>query len=520
MPLQFNQIQLFSVNTRLMVMAPVKQLLIARLAFVTITMGFPVMSHALSPAEVFEIVKDSVFVVESFDIQGKRKSMGSGVLLPTGKVSTNCHVLAGAERYKVGRAGQFVSATLYAGNEDKDICLLDIGKLDGKPVKVGKSAGLRVGAQVYAVGAPQGLELTFSDGIVSQLRGAPAPIIQTTAAISPGSSGGGLFDSEGQLVGLTTLYVEGGQSLNFAIPVEWLHEIEPGNKFPPNKLSMERWLIRAIALEIREDWNGLLSWCQRWVNPEPKNDWVRYFSASAYAGLRRHTEAVREYRYFLNLYPKAGFAWYGLGNSYYHLNFYNEAIAAFREALLIDTQFADAWNNLGLAYSSAGRLVEAIDAYHQALKYDANDGKAWNNLGLTYVELKKYAEASDVFRQALLRSPANPARWTNLGSVYALMNRYPDAIEAYREALKLDPELASAWYGLGNVYGSVNRYLDAANAFKQAVRINPSYKEAWMNLGYTYVRLGDRVAAMQVVQVLQGLDRSKADLLFNLVAPK
>ena len=67
-----------------------------------------------------------------------------------------------------------------------------------------QAADLKVGDPVYAVGAPLGLELSLSEGIVAQLRGGPPPLIQTTAAISPGSSGGGLFDRDGRLVGLTT----------------------------------------------------------------------------------------------------------------------------------------------------------------------------------------------------------------------------------------------------------------------------------------------------------------------------
>jgi S1-C subfamily serine protease len=83
-----------------------------------------------------------------------------------------------------------------------------------------------VGDPVYAVGAPQGLELSLSEGIISQLRGGgPHPIIQTTVAISPGSSGGGLFNAKGELVGITTFYLKDGQSLNFALPVEWIGEI-------------------------------------------------------------------------------------------------------------------------------------------------------------------------------------------------------------------------------------------------------------------------------------------------------
>jgi S1-C subfamily serine protease len=93
-------------------------------------------------------------------------------------------------------------------------------------VVIGSTKTLKVGAKVYAIGAPKGLELTLSDGIVSSLREVDGgQYIQTTAAISPGSSGGGLFDENGALVGLTTFYLAEGQNLNFAVPVEWVKEL-------------------------------------------------------------------------------------------------------------------------------------------------------------------------------------------------------------------------------------------------------------------------------------------------------
>lgn len=192
-------------------------------------------SYALTPDQVFNKVKDSVVVVKTLDAKGEMQGMGSGVILPSGKIATNCHVVEGGIYYQVGRKNKFVHATLYAGDDDKDICILSANGLSGKPAQIGKATSLKVGVPVYAVGAPQGLELSLSNGIVAQLRGGPPPLIQTTAAISPGSSGGGLFDVDGRLVGLTTLYVAGGQSLNFAMPVEWIGEIRLGRKMtPPN----------------------------------------------------------------------------------------------------------------------------------------------------------------------------------------------------------------------------------------------------------------------------------------------
>ena len=219
--------------------------------------------------------------------------------------------------------------------------------LTGKPAQLGKAAGLKVGDPVYAVGAPKGLELSLSDGIVAQLRGGPPPLIQTTAAISPGSSGGGLFDGEGRLVGLTTLYVEGGQSLNFAMPVEWIGEVKPGRKLVAEGTGQTEWLKRAIALEELKDWQGMLDWCRKWTKSEPKN----------------------------------ADAWYSLGIAYGNLNRYNDAIEAYRQALRINPEYAFAWNNLGVAYASLKRYNDAIEAYRQALRINPENAMPGYNLG-------------------------------------------------------------------------------------------------------------------------------------------
>lgn len=176
---------------------------------------------------------------------------------------------------------------------------------------MGKAASLKIGEAVYAVGAPQGLELSLSDGIVLQLRGSSPPFIQTTAAISPGSSGGGLFDSEARLVGFTTLYIDSGQSLNFAMPVEWLTDIQPGKKTGSKPRSHIDWFTRAAALEEKKDWLGLHALGKQWVKAEAENP----------------------------------VAWFFIGEAIHGLNQPDQAIEAYRQALGIDPEYAEAWNN-------------------------------------------------------------------------------------------------------------------------------------------------------------------------------
>lgn len=84
-----------------------------------------------------------------------------------------------------------------------------------------KSTSLEVGETLFAIGSPRGQENTLSQGLLSGIRrDSGITYIQTTAPISPGSSGGGLFDQYGNLVGITTLEISDSQSLNFAIAID------------------------------------------------------------------------------------------------------------------------------------------------------------------------------------------------------------------------------------------------------------------------------------------------------------
>ena len=197
-------------------------------------------AHALTPDQVFERVKDSIVIVRTLDKNFEDVKFGSGVLLPSGNIGTNCHVIKGGEYFLVGRNNKYVPASLFAENEEKDICILEAKEKTGKPAQLGSSRSLRVGQRVYAIGAPEGLELSLSEGLVSQIRDS---LIQTSAPISHGSSGGGLFDSNAQLLGFTTLTIKNGQNLNFAAPVEWLAYAKLVTRLPsspsPEKASPE-----------------------------------------------------------------------------------------------------------------------------------------------------------------------------------------------------------------------------------------------------------------------------------------
>ena len=325
--------------------------------------------------------------------------------------------------------------------------------LTAKPAQLGQTSRLKVGEPVYAVGAPRGLELSLSDGIVSQLRGGPPPFIQTTAAISPGSSGGGLFDAEGRLVGFTTLYIEGGQSLNFAMPVEWVGDIQQGKKAAQGR-SEGDWIKRVIALQSAKKWTAMMYWCQQWTQAQPENR----------------------------------LAWGNLAVAYQQLNLHTEVIDAERRVLRINPEDRNAWIVIGTEYINLQRYAEAIDHLRQGIRIDPVD----NTSGLL------------------------GNAWALLASAYGTLERYAEAIDAAHQALRIDPGL-DVWFVLGAAYNGLQRYTEAIDPLRQAVRIDPKDVNAWTLLAAAYEGSGNRSAALEAIRQLRRIDPAQADKLFNAI---
>ena len=171
--------------------------------------------------EVFE--KNSPAIVTIRTPSG----LGSGVIIdPTGVIATNLHVVGGDSEAVIALSNgdEYDDIAVIDADSRRDLVLLKIQGFRLPSAVMGDSDSLTVGQEVYAIGAPQGLSLTISDGIISGIRpsGDGHRVVQTTVAISPGSSGGGLFNREGHLMGITAFVIEGGESLNFAIPINYV----------------------------------------------------------------------------------------------------------------------------------------------------------------------------------------------------------------------------------------------------------------------------------------------------------
>ena len=198
---------------------------------VTLAILLPFPAAAFEADELFQRVSPAVVLIVVSDGQGRTYGTASGVVIAPGEVVTNCHVVAGAAQIAVtqGAGNKVARASLHYADPERDLCQLSVQNKELFARAVTQIAPLdtiRVGMRVYAVGAPRGMELTISEGIVSSLRvQAGTKLIQTTAAISPGSSGGGLFDAQAKLIGITSFMFKDAQNLNFAYPAAYIAEL-------------------------------------------------------------------------------------------------------------------------------------------------------------------------------------------------------------------------------------------------------------------------------------------------------
>jgi hypothetical protein len=155
----------------------------------------------------------------------KPLSQGTGFLVqPDGVLLTNHHVIETGNIAAV----KFPDGTVLpvdgvlAADKTRDVAAIKIHGKDFKTLVLGNSDHIQVGEEVVAIGNPLSLESTVSNGIVSGIRTTEklgGEFLQTTAPISPGSSGGPLFNMSGEVIGINTMYLEGGENLNFAIPI-------------------------------------------------------------------------------------------------------------------------------------------------------------------------------------------------------------------------------------------------------------------------------------------------------------
>ncbi|RJQ48871.1 MAG: tetratricopeptide repeat protein, partial [Nitrospiraceae bacterium] len=265
--------------------------------------------------KIFKENSKAVVVVMTLDEKGEAISQGSGFIVrPDGAIVTNYHVISNAKdiKVKVGDKVLDVEGLIHVDKEND----LIIMKIKGKKlpiVKIGDIEKVAVGEKVYVISSPKGFENTISDGILSGKRErnvdtkqgftsleeiSMRTILQITAPISPGSSGGPVFNENGEVIGVATFLLKEAQNLNFAMPVNLIK-----GKFESKKLT-------ALKESEIEDY---------------KKTWRYWFYLGvSYSDLGRHQDAIDSYKHALRIKPDLAEAYYSVGIAYGKLGVYKE----------------------------------------------------------------------------------------------------------------------------------------------------------------------------------------------------
>jgi serine protease Do len=255
-----------------------------------------------NPAESFAgegFPNTTVVKVQAYYPHG-RVTRGSAVLLGAERLVTNCHVIATSQDVSAVHNGRAWRAEIEAQDAGRDVCILRAPGIAGTEAHTSKN--VMVGQSVFAIGFFGGNPLTVTEGRIVALHDYDgAKVIQVSAPFDTGASGGGLFDKQGQLIGILTFKARVGGSFHFALPAEWAHELarsgsEPNAvarpafwQQPPEK---QPFFLRAMTLEMNQKWDALVALGEHWTQKSPLNPHAWTALETAFRHLKRMDEAM------------------------------------------------------------------------------------------------------------------------------------------------------------------------------------------------------------------------------------
>lgn len=489
--------------------------------------GFPALAAEPTPRALSDIVekaKGSVVSVIVSDAKGKAQGSGTGFVVSSdGKIVTCAHIVKDSQHVSIkfsdGRTLPAKNINLGQSGEERDLVIITVEAKKLIAIEIGDSREVKVGEKIAVIGSPLGLDATVTEGILSALRTAPdsdLPLLQISAALSPGSSGSPVFDGHGKVIGVAQMGAKQGDSLNFAIPLKPSdgYEFGLGNIWPYDWGKKMSWIEEDRELKgdqefarrdrrdkdlTEEDWKWLAA-------RHPKNSEVS--RRQAYAPFqsvdsRTLSTATKEralilLRKSLSLNRMNTMAWSQIAQIATELKRFDEAIEARRAILEVDPEDATHWANLGEALKNNGNIDGAIMAYRRGVEVssEANElaerGGGWQDLCFRFAALLVRAGKGD---DALAVAERGVRPWFDVRDPFAVQFGRPEpvnegvklfvegkrdeAAKLFKKALISEPEGDDiyAFYNLGVLHLRAKAYAESVSAFESAVALAKPQKD-------------------------------------------
>ena len=358
-------------------------------------------THAQDVTQLAKRTLAATVYLEMADTNGKLISYGSGFFVSPTTIVTNFHVIAGTAKgiaKSVDKTRTYRIQGVVATDTKNDLAILKVKVPSTKLLRLGDSNKVRIGEKVYVAGNPKGLEGTFSDGIISRISTQDnSKRLQMTAPISPGSSGGPVLNSKGEVIGVAFMTLRGGQNLNFAIPSQYVQVLLDTNKY-----------VKALL-----NTKSLVT---------PLSQVKKNISAETY---------------------------YKRGNTKYNLGLYELAILDYTDAICLNPDFLEAYGNRGLAKDSLGQHFAAIKDFDTVIRLDPDDALAYFNRGLVKDNLGQHFAAIKDFDTVIRLDPDDALAYFNRGLAKDSLGQHFAAIKDFDTVIRLDPDDALAYFNRG-----------------------------------------------------------------------
>jgi len=438
----------------------------------------PVNTAGMSPTDLdaqamYDRVKAAVVYIVIMGADYEKHGQGSGFLVSSdGVIVTNHHVMRagrrGLVRFDDGRA--YPVTAILAQDEKKDLAVIKIG-VTGLPYLdlMPKDLPPKVGSNVFAIGSPKGYQNTITPGIVSGLREQEKEgrsVVQHSAQILPGSSGGPLLDARARVIGVNTFgdIVHEGLAtfgtIYFAVSSKEVQELMVKANAAKQKLasvphgkpldaeSMAE-LTKTYDLVGKEKWLDAAGAAKALAAKNPENVDCLLLQALVAVRVNIPDDAIKAYEAALKISPEEAEAEIGLGLIYIKKSMWKEAADVLARAVKLKPEDASAQSALGAALMHLERKDEALVALKEAVRLDDHDPGAWMELGEAYMGQKAWAPAQDAFQHSLQLFENNPMAHAYLGMCAYQSGRFDEAIAHANRALQMHPGIPYAQCVLG-----------------------------------------------------------------------
>ena len=445
---------------------------------------------AQTAPQIAEKALAATVYLEMQDSKGVPLGFGSGFFVGDNLIATNYHVIEGAARGSAKLVGQFSTYTIEgvtATDKTNDLALLKVTVSGINPLPLGNSSDVKIGETVYVTGNPKGLEGTFSNGIISSRRDPyTKERLQMTAPISPGSSGGPVLNSKGEVVGVSFMTLVGGQNLNFAIPSRYLTELLTEST-PAKPLAEGN---RSISAETYFTWGNTK------------------YDLGDYKG------AIADYDSSIRLKPDYANTYYNRGIAKDNLGQHFAAIADYDTAIRLKPDLAEAYNNRGIAKYNLGQHFAAIADFDTAIRLNP-DAAVYYNRGNAKYNLGQHFDAIADYDTAIRLNPDGATAYYNRGLSKSMLGQHFAAIVDYDTAIRLKPDYADAHITRGIAKDTLGQPLAAIVDYDTAIRLKPDYATAYLNRGNAKIKLGQHFAAITDFDTAIRLNPDDAEAYLN-----